>query len=79
MLWICLSVWVFDIPPIFHQCDLGPEECEAMGATVLHQFNHSVYTTNSITVKCEEGERSDGLPDWTWYAEGFKFHKTIPR
>ena len=56
-----------------------PEECEAIGAVKLHEFEHSVFAPNSISVTCEAGEREDGLPDWTWYAEGYKFHRPIPR
>ena len=64
---------------MFHQCDLAPEECEAIGALKLHDFDHSVYAPNNISVKCEIGERADGLPDWTWYAEDKKFHRPIPK
>ena len=71
--------WVFDIPPLFHQCNLEPEECEAIGAVKLHEFNHSVYAPNTIFATCETGERPDGLPDWTWFAEGYKFHRPMPK
>ena len=71
--------WVFDVPPIYNECDLRPEECDAIGAVKVKDFDHSVDAPNSITVTCEPGEREDGLPDWTWYAEGYKFHRPIPR
>ena len=71
--------WVFYIPPLYHKCGLGEAECDALGAVKLHDFNHSVYAPNSINVTCEEGQRSDGLPDWTWYAEGYTFHRPIPK
>ena len=73
------TVWVFDIPPIYENCDFGEAECNALGAIKLHDFNHTVYAPQSIIVSCEPGQRSDGLPDWTWYAEGFKFQGSIPR
>lgn len=31
----CLG-WVFNIPPIFHQCNLEPEECEAIGVLYIN-------------------------------------------
>ena len=71
--------WVFDIPPLFHKCDFTPEECEAIGAVKLHEFNSSVHAPNTIFVTCEAGSRPDGLPDWTWYAEGYQFHRPIPK
>ena len=70
---------MFDIPPLYHKCDYAPEECEAIGAVKLHEFNRSVYATNTIHVTCEAGERPDGLPDWTWYAEDYQFHRPIPK
>ena len=87
---------MFDVPSLYKSCfcghpDCTEEECDAIGAQKLHDFNHSVYGPNSIVVTCEpEGEMSDGLPgqmalrldglpDWTWYAEGYKFHGPIPK
>ena len=75
---------MFDVPSLYENCfcghpDCAEEECDAIGAEKLHDFNHSVYASNSIIVTCEPGERSDGLPDWTWYAEGYKFHRPIPK
>ena len=29
-------VWVFDIPPLYENCDLGEAECDALGARKLH-------------------------------------------
>ena len=49
-----------------------------MNAELIHQFDHSVNAPSSIFVSCEAGQREDGLPDWTWYAEGFTFHRPIP-
>ena len=75
-----ILVWVFDIPPLYDNCDLGEETCEAIGAQKLHEFNHSVYASDSIIATCGEGESVDGLADWIWYAEGHKFHESpIPR
>ena len=45
----------------------------ASGRVKIHDFDHSVNAPNSINVTCEESRRWDGLPDWTWYAEGFSF------
>ena len=75
---------MFDVPSLYKNCfcghpDCTEEECDAIGAQKLHDFNHSVYAPNSTVVTCEPGERSDGLPDWTWYAEGYKFHGPIPK
>ena len=75
---------MFDVPSLYKNCfcghsDCTDEECDAIGAQKLHDFNHSVYAPNSTVVTCEPGERSDGLPDWTWYAEGYKFHRPIPK
>ena len=67
------------MPPIYQECNLGEAECDALGATKLHEFNHSIYAPKSIIVSCEMDQRFDGLPDWTWYAEGYKFHASVPR
>ena len=72
-------VWVFKIPPKYQGCDLEPEECEALGAPLIHEFDQSVDAPSTLMVMCEEGQRADGLPDWTWRAEGFTFHRPIPR
>ncbi len=84
-----ISVWVFDVPAIYENCfcghpDCTEEECDAIGAKKLNDFNQSVYAPNSIIVTCEQEMRSDGLPDWTWYAEDTKykrhtFHRPIPK
>ncbi len=70
--------WVFLINDIYHGCDKTPEECEALGAFVIHSFNKFVDAPNNLTVTCEEGKRSDGLPDWTWRAEGYEYTKYMP-
>ena len=70
--------WVFDIPALYHNCQFEPEVCEALGAIKLHEFDRSVNATREIHVKCQAGERQDGLPDWTWYAENYKFHRPMP-
>jgi len=76
--------WVFDVPSLYKNCfcghpDCTEEECDALEAEKLHDFNHSVYAPNSIVVTCKPNETSDGLPDWTWHAEGYKFHRPIPK
>ena len=76
LLW--LLDWVFNIPDLYQDCNLSPSECEADGAQVQFSFDHSVNAPNQITVKCTEGKRSDGLPDWVWNAEGFEFSKFVP-
>ena len=81
---IMISVWVFDVPSLYKNCfcghpDCTEEECDALEAEKLHDFNHSVYAPNSIVVTCKPNETSDGLPDWTWHAEGYKFHRPIPK
>ena len=73
---------MFDVPSLYKNCfcghpDCTEEECDAIGAQKLHDFNHSVYAPNSIVVTCETEKWSDGLPDWTWYAEGIKFNRTV--
>ena len=83
MIYGILSVWVFDILPQYHDCEDSPEDCEAQGATLKHQFDHSVNAPKSIIVTCKSEERVDGLPDWTWYAEDLigdtvTFHRPIP-
>ena len=75
---------MFDVPSLYENCvcghpDCTEEECDALEAKKLHDFNHSVYAPNSIIVTCKPNETSDGLPDWTWYAEGHKFHRPIPK
>ena len=82
-------MWVFDVPAIYENClcghpDCTEEECDAIGANKLNDFNQSVHAPNSIIVTCEAEERADGLPDWTWYAEDTKykrhtFHRPIPK
>lgn len=69
---------MFDIPPLYDNCNLSPAECDALEKTKIHEFHHGVDAINSIIVTCLPGERNDGLPDWTWEAEGFKFHRPIP-
>ncbi len=70
--------WVFDIRNIYLNCDLEPEDCDALGAFVIHTFNKFVDAPNTLTVRCEEEKRADGLPDWVWTAEGYEFSKYMP-
>ena len=44
---------MFDIPPLYDNCPLSPEECEIYRAVKVHEFNHSVYAPKSIIVTCE--------------------------
>ena len=59
--------WIFDIPNLYNGCNLTASECEAEEFTVSKVFDHSVNATNQIDVKCVQGQRADGLPDWVWY------------
>ena len=70
--------WVFNIPNLYKDCSLSAEECELSEAPLVYTFNHFVNATNQISVRCTQGKRADGLPDWVWLAEGYEFSKFIP-
>ena len=70
--------WVFNIKDLYKNCDMEPENCEAQGFELIYTFDKSIDATNILNVTCEEGFRSDGLPDWVWRLDGFDFVKYMP-
>ena len=65
-----ISGWVFKIPHEYENCELTEEECEAILATKVHEFNRFVDAINSIEVTCSETPDANELPDWTWKVAG---------